>query len=87
MTSLAAMRAGALAFCATLAFALLAPAVALGADPTFGPPSVRAVLGEPLTFTSTIDGATDVASVDVVIHLLGNPTSVIVNAGTQINNV
>src|SRR3954471_542525 len=81
------MRAGALAFCAILTLALVAPAAVLAAGPAFGPPSVRAVLGEPLTFTSTIDGATDVASVDVVIHLLGNPTSIIVNAGTQINNV
>src|SRR4051794_34231918 len=87
MKSFAALRAGAIAFCVSLVFAVLAPAAALAAGPVFGPPSVRAVVGEPVTFTSTIDGANDVASVDVVIHLLGNPTSIIVNAGTQINNV
>src|SRR3954469_142496 len=87
MKSNAALRAGAMAFCASLVFAVLAPAATLAAGPVFGPPSVRAVLGEPLTFTSTIDGATDVAAVDVIIHLLGNPTSIIVNAGTQINNI
>ena len=49
-------------------------------------PSVTASLGQPITFTSTIDGA-DIASVDVLIHLLGNPTTIVVNAGTQLNNI
>ena len=49
-------------------------------DQRFGTPSVTAELGQPLTFTSTIDGATS-ASVDVLIHLVGNPTSIVVNAG------
>jgi hypothetical protein len=87
MMRVTALRTGAIAFCASVAFAILAPATVLAAEPAFGPPSVRAVVGEPVIFTSTIDGATDVASVDVVIHVLGNPTSIIVNAGTQINNV
>ncbi len=37
-------------------------------------------------FTSTIDGS-DIASVDVIIHQLGKPTSIVVSSGIQINNI
>ena len=65
--------------------ALLAPAAVLAAAPSFGTPSVTAELGQPLSFTSTIDGG-DIAKVDVIVHLQGNPTSIVVSAGTQINS-
>ena len=71
---------------ATLLTAVLAPALVLAADPTFGQPQVSAELGQPLEFTSTIDGA-DIASVDVIVHLLGNPTSIVVAVDTQLNNL
>ncbi len=66
--------------------ATLAPAAALAAEPVFGQPSVTAVIGQPLSFSSTIDGS-DIAAVDVIVHLQGNPTSIVINAGTQINNL
>ncbi len=71
---------------AALFMVALAPTVALASAPTFGTPSTTAVLGQPLSFTSTIDGE-DIASVDVIVHLLGNPTSIVVGAGTQLNNI
>ena len=71
---------------ATMLVAVLAPTIALASGPTFGTPSVTADLGQPITFTSTIDGS-DIASVDVIVHLIGNPTSIVINAGTQINNI
>lgn len=79
-------RFAAATFVVALLLALLAPAAVLAVGPTFGPPSVTAQLDSPLTFTSTIDGP-DIATVDVLIHLEGNPTTVVVNAGTQINNI
>src|SRR4051812_15827448 len=69
-----------------IASALFGPVTALAAEPSFGQPSVTAELGEPLTFTSTIDGS-DVASVDVIVHLDGNPTSIVVATNVQLNNI
>jgi Peptidase MA superfamily len=86
MKSLGLMRFMTASVIAALFAAALAPTIALASGPTFGQPSVTAELGQPLTFSSTIDGS-DIASVDVIIHLLGNPTSIVVNAGTQINNI
>jgi hypothetical protein len=63
----------------------LAPASVRAAGPAFGTPSVTAELGQQLTFSSTIDGD-DIQSVDVLIHLEGNPTTVILNSGVQIND-
>jgi hypothetical protein len=70
----------------SLLAAAIAPAAVLAAGPSFGTPSVTAELGQPLTFTSTIDGD-NIQSVDVLIHLDGNPTTVIVSSNTQINNI
>jgi hypothetical protein len=70
----------------SLLAAAIAPAAVLAAGPGFGTPSVTAELGQPLTFTSTIDGD-NIQSVDVLIHLDGNPTTVIVSSNTQINNI
>jgi hypothetical protein len=79
-------RVAALVLASALLSLMVMPAVVLAAGPSFGPPSVTAKLGETLTFTSTIDGG-DIASVDVVIHLDGNPTSVVVASTVQINNI
>ncbi|HYI23675.1 MAG TPA: peptidase MA family metallohydrolase [Candidatus Limnocylindrales bacterium] len=61
------------------AFGAALPAIVLGADPTYGQPSVSATLGQPLSFSSTITGD-DIASVDVVVRLDGEETGVIVAA-------
>ncbi len=58
---------------------LAMPAVSLAAQPTFGTPSAAATLGQPLTFTDTITGS-DIASVDVVVQLVGYDPMVIVPA-------
>ena len=79
------MKALALALSAFIVVALAAPTASLAASPTFGTPSVTADLGQPITFSSTIDGD-DIAAVDVVVHLQGNPTSIILAADAQIND-
>ena len=75
------MRAGlALLFAvASILGVLAAPAVVLAAEPQFGQPTVVAVLGQPLLLSSTI-GGDSIASVDAVLHLQGNPTSIIAAA-------
>src|SRR5690242_5651920 len=65
---------------------LASPAAALAAAPSFGTPTVVAELGQPLTFSSTIDGD-DISTVDVLVHLAGNATTIVINAGTQINDI
>lgn len=80
------MKALVLSLVTFFVFALASPTASLAANlPTFGTPTVSAVLGQPITFSSTIDGV-DIASVDVVIHLDGNPTSVVIASETQIND-
>jgi hypothetical protein len=64
---------------------LASATAALAAAPSFGTPTVTAELGQPLTFSSTIN-ADDVSTVDVLVHLLGNPTTIVINAGIQIND-
>ena len=80
------MKAVAFSLVALFAAALTAPTIALAAAPTFGAPTVSADLGQPMTFSSTIDGG-DIAAVDVLIHLTGNPTAIVLEADTQINDV
>jgi len=79
------LKALVLSLVAFIVVALAAPTASLAASPTFGTPAATAVLGQPITFTSTIDGD-DIASVDVIIHLDGNPTSIILAVDTQIND-
>jgi hypothetical protein len=59
---------------------VLGPVSIVHAQPAvvFGEPTARAVIGEPITLTSQISGP--VESVDVVLRLEGNETSVIVDA-------
>jgi hypothetical protein len=69
---------------AALTMALLlgsaaAAPVASAAEPTFGQPTSSAVLGQPLTVSSTISGD-DVAAVDVLLRLDGYETTVVVEA-------
>jgi hypothetical protein len=61
-----------------LMFALLTPVAVHAQDVTFGEPTARAVIGEPITLTSTVIGA--VESVDVVLRLEGHETSIVVDA-------
>lgn len=66
----------------TLAITLAAvflPGAALAASPAFGTPTVVAELGQPLTFTSAIDGA-DIAGVDVLVRLAFDPTVIVLPA-------
>ncbi len=67
-----------IALAVALALGALLPATARAQDVVFGEPTARAVVGEPLTLTSTVSG--DVAAVDVVVRLEGNETSIIVDA-------
>ena len=80
MRSLFAARASAVAVTAWLVLAMLAPAASMAAEPTFGQPSATAVLGEPVTIVSTISGVEAGGVVDVLIHLVGNPTTVVLPA-------
>jgi len=66
-------------FIAALLLAVFAPSLALAAGPSFGQPSATAVLGGPVTVVSTISGA-DGATVDVLIHLVGTPTTIVLPA-------
>jgi hypothetical protein len=70
---------------ATIVGAALAPAGALAAEPVFGTPTATAELGSPPVFTSTITGD-DVDSVEVLIRLKGDSTTVIVQAHETSNN-
>ena len=59
--------------------AALMPAPVLAASPSFSTPSVSANLGEPVTFTSEIQGD-DIAGVDVLVRLQGYDTNVVLHA-------
>jgi hypothetical protein len=79
MKNMLFMRVLSVVFAASAALAVLAPTAALAAGPTFGQPSATAVLGEPVTIVSTISGA-EGSAVDVLIHLVGNPTTIVLAA-------
>jgi hypothetical protein len=64
---------------ATLLAATVAPTSVFAQDLEFGEPTAQAVIGEPISLSSTITGA-DIASVDVVLRLDEHETSVIVEA-------
>ena len=52
---------------------------AAAAEPTYGQPSASTALAEPIVFTSTITGD-DIATVEVLVRLAGEETSVVVAA-------
>jgi hypothetical protein len=56
------------------------PGVVLAASPSFGTPTVTAELNEPITFSSPISGD-DIAGVDVLVRLVGDPTTIVLPAG------
>lgn len=58
---------------------MLGPLGARAAEPTFGQPTARAVLGEPITISSPISGD-DIAAVDVLVTLDETETSVVLEA-------
>lgn len=66
------------ALCLSLGAALV-PSVALAAEPTFGTPTATATLGEPITFSSTINGD-DVAAVEVLVRLADDLTTIVLPA-------
>jgi hypothetical protein len=74
-------RIGRLLAAATLVAAAvgLAPAHAVAADPAFGEPTASATLGQPLTFTSNIDGV-EGGTVDVLISLAAHDPEIVVPA-------
>jgi hypothetical protein len=74
-------RLGGLAFAVSLVLVggLATPAVSLADQPTFGTPTAIATLGQPLTFTDTINGS-DIASVDVVVKLVGYDPMIVLAA-------
>ncbi len=64
---------------AVVAGMAVVPGVALAASPAFGTPTADARLNEPITFTSQISGD-DVAAVEVLVRLTGDPTTIILPA-------
>lgn len=73
-------RTAALVAMIVMAVAAVLPSVALAASPSFGTPTVIAELNEPITFTSQISGD-DIAAVEVLVRLVGDPTAIVVQAG------
>jgi hypothetical protein len=72
-------RAAALIAAALVAGAALLPSAALAASPEFGVPTASAELNEPVTFSSQINGD-DIAAVEVLLRLVGDPTTVVLPA-------
>jgi hypothetical protein len=58
---------------------LAIPSATVAAEPTFAQPTASAVLGEPLSFTSHIDGV-EGGTVDVVVRLRGRDPSIVLTA-------
>ncbi|HUP83466.1 MAG TPA: peptidase MA family metallohydrolase [Candidatus Limnocylindria bacterium] len=55
------------------------PAAVFAASPAFGTPTVSAELNEPITLSSEIS-ADDIAAVEVLVRLVGDPTTVVLPA-------
>lgn len=62
-----------------LSAALAVPGASLAAEPTFGQPTASAILGQPLSVTSHIDGV-EGNTVDVVVRLQGHEPSIVLTA-------